>query len=1273
MATVTVGENQLQRIIRDLQDAVIELKREHNELGEPITDDSVSLHKFSYKLEYLLQFDQKEKKTLLGTRKDYWDYFSDCLGKIKGANDGIRYVKSIPELKTSLGKGRAFIRYSLFHQRLADTLQQCLMNQRVTSDWYYARSPFLKSHLAAGIINHLYELNEVQFDVASRGFDLDSSWPTFARRTLGSPAHMWRPPSRSSSISSLVSSYSQAPEFVCSPEPGPSFISDLSSLTPCSAAEDLRVELDQSELRQQELLEQVERANEEAAGLRALVKSLESQLEARHRSANQKNDELLARLDAALVEMGQHAVGHLDYAQKIHVLLDKLKEAEKAKFEALREAETRRQEADGLAEDLRRDEASGCEMEEMHSTIEKLQGALAVKEKESRKLQMQLLDLQSSLEARDRHVEELKWKLQEEKGNLNVRQGSDWNELEGQLHALTKQLGAEKEELSVSPEMETQEQSVSTGLVESEADVQQQRGKVDDYKARCACLMELNDRMLQIMSRNKETKRELTEVQEAHMGGQAADTMVQGVIRRLQLENRELGEKQGILTEALSSTREELRAIGCHITELESSLTSSRRSEATFREQLKGAGLLESRDQQSEELQAGLQSTERGPSALALQAQLELHVKEVSRLQTEAVDLRCRVQDLAKEKLKAQAQLEVAEASCEELKSLTDQLKSQVEELNRRHVQEILLHQQREEMLETEEEAHSLESASCREELDVLKQRLERLALEHAETKAYLEKATTETAELGIRVGGLTSEKEEAYGRLQVLEQENTSLHKRLQQAEALSGTVPQLQERLKQAEVRAREEVDTVRFQMSGEALTLQNQLQCASGELESVRQWHAVELEKTRGLEARLSQLEDEIGRYSQLLEERNVLVEKSESVIQQKGAEMVRLTENLTSAEEELSATQAACRDLREQMDLAAADRRSCDMKTAAEIDDLYRTKKNLEERLIELIQDKDALFKQNLRSEEPNDRDGTHCLGCQGQFSWWLRRHPCRLCARPFCYYCSNSATRMLPSGKRDRCCRDCGAAPGRTSDPDVGSPPNTPSSHSSPYRPTPIGAATPQSPKVDDGVFDIISEEEVNEVHDGDSFSQVMEGSPERTPGTLQPRALDLSNSVGDMTLDDTDELTPVVQDAEIYLLKSGELTLLVPLSLEDVACFGETSRELFIKSSCYSSIAITAPEAGPTIAWVFSSEPKSISFSVVHRPAADSPLEQNKVLIPLTRCNSHKETIHGQLKVRNPGIYTFIFDNSFSRFISKKVLYHLIVEKPVKHNGSEPS
>lgn len=38
-----------------ISEAVAELAKEYKESGEPITDDSTNLHKFSYKLEYLLQ------------------------------------------------------------------------------------------------------------------------------------------------------------------------------------------------------------------------------------------------------------------------------------------------------------------------------------------------------------------------------------------------------------------------------------------------------------------------------------------------------------------------------------------------------------------------------------------------------------------------------------------------------------------------------------------------------------------------------------------------------------------------------------------------------------------------------------------------------------------------------------------------------------------------------------------------------------------------------------------------------------------------------------------------------------------------------------------------------------------------------------------------------------------------------------------------------------------------------------------------------------------
>ncbi|NXU48439.1 FYCO1 protein, partial [Turnix velox] len=127
----------------------------------------------------------------------------------------------------------------------------------------------------------------------------------------------------------------------------------------------------------------------------------------------------------------------------------------------------------------------------------------------------------------------------------------------------------------------------------------------------------------------------------------------------------------------------------------------------------------------------------------------------------------------------------------------------------------------------------------------------------------------------------------------------------------------------------------------------------------------------------------------------------------------------------------------------------------------------------------------------------------------------------------------------------------------------------------------------------------------------------------------------------------------------------------LPLTVEEILNFGESNRELFIKSSTYSIIPITVTEMGLTISWIFSSDPKSISFSVVYQESEDTPLDQCKVLIPMTRCNSHKETIRGQVKVRNSGVYTLIFDNTFSRFISKRVFYHLAVERPVIYDGSD--
>ncbi|KAK5889236.1 hypothetical protein CesoFtcFv8_015257 [Champsocephalus esox] len=1474
----SVGDNQLQRIIRDLHDAVLELSKEHNDCGEPVTDDSANLHKFFYKLEYLLQFDQKEKTTFLGQRKDYWDYFCDCLIKIKGANDGIRFVKSIPELKTSLGKGRAFIRYSLVHQRLADTLQQCLINQKVTSDWYYARSPFLKSHLTADIINHLYELNQIQFDVAARGYDLDADWPSFARRTLGSAssAFLWRPPSRCSSINSLVSSYSQVQEYLPIQDLNPSLLGGLDELgepSSCSIADNLRIELDQSELRQQELLVRVQELGKQADELKGVVKDLKGQLLATQKTAGpslsteaqstqhtddqdganhlqicreaihsdlqsrvtvteNKNMELLSKLEESLKEKGQQTASYCDSAWKIQELLDKVKTTEEERLEAKREAEDRARHSERLSQDLKlREEemriseeklaevrtGAHCEredalqrLEELQSAVGRIQGALSLKEKETGNLRAQLQDLQASLECRERKADDLRRRLNKEREEVEQRCSMSYSQnehLETKLLDVRKTLKNREKELAATSERSThleeqleklnfEKETLSSRLANNETVSSE---KLREYKTQCHNLMEINAKVLQTVKKSEGSITELTEsrvalldqlaclrasekhlksrVEAAHLCVEdrekklldenlhweeiAQKVLVQkdtsdAQIKNLEHEKQERLELQSSLKKQLATTQQELDALAAKASKLEKNLNVSQRSqaevlervkdaEAKLREQTVECGRQRARAEELEDRSVELLHREKGavesnekvlhqrpqkssmetkdsPYRLVMaEAQLELNLREVQRLQDEVVELRAQHLAGADERMKVQALQEVTESSREDLRILAEQLKAQVEELNRRHVDEILRSREREEALVRERDGEAqaraglaAEVTASREEFNKLKLRYEALCLENCESKEALHRANTETAELGIQVCMLTAENEEARLRweglstklheldeepsqeaerlntcMEQLSQENQRLLDQLHNQTGSSAIKQEMQEELSKAQQEAeavqatsREEIQALRFQLSSQTMSHDGRVQTVNKETQEVKSQLTTEQEKVVDLENKLKQLEAENQRYCQQIEEKNIQMADSVNLIGQKEDEIIHLKENLSSSQESLAAAQRTCQEMSENLRRATQDKQSFDLKTAAELDDLYRTKINLEERLVELIREKDVLwqksdaleFEQKMRDEE-TERDVNFCLGCHTQFSWWLRKHNCRLCGRPFCYYCCSNTVSTQQGGHRERCCIDCynnhTAVVERHPQEEV-----TPSTPETPFhrllqagRAVTGASGASEGEKVDDGIFDIITEEEVSGVYDSDSLSFATACSPEH--GQQGAAQLNSSASAGDLTSEDNDDLNTSVQDAEICLLKAGDLTLSVPFTVDDISAFGDSSRELFIKSSCYSTIPITMSGPGPTVCWTFTSEPKSIAFSVVYRESTETPLEQAKVLIALTRCNSHKETIQGELKVRNAGEYTLIFDNSFSRFISKKVQYQLSLDKPVVYDGTD--
>ncbi|XP_071417413.1 FYVE and coiled-coil domain-containing protein 1 isoform X1 [Pithys albifrons albifrons] len=1570
MAT-TSGESQLQRIIRDLQDAVTELSKEFKEGGEPITDDSVNLQKFSYKLEYLLQFDQKEKSTLLGNRKDYWDYFCDCLAKIKGANDGIRFVKSITELRTSLGKGRAFLRYSLVHQRLADTLQQCFMNTKVTSDWYYARSPFLNSKMSSDIVGQLYELTDVQFDLASRGYDLDAAWPAFARRTLtslGSSAYLWKPPSRSSSMSSLVSNYLQAQEFPSSPDVNSSLNAEH-----LEGYEEMRLELDQAELRQRELQDRIrqlemenqelqaavslqkeqvqvekEKSNnysEENSRLTKIITELQKQCEVSHStqstvhdlqkclqslelnaveqqkeystkveqllsskddcasklqvsnqeleasralvamnslcidelkaklsSAEQKNLNLLAKVDAALDEKGQQATAQCDSALQIRALLEKLQEMEKERADMQRLNDEHASQLKAAKEELQRKEQAQKELESRYNRLtadskeesEKLTGslktmtkekdalqkALTLKGEEMAELQTQVMgslaqvgSLEKSLEEARKEKEKLEEEYGRREGALKQEAQSQAEQLELQEGRLTKvsqtvcsleeqnrKLMSEKEHLGqkvkeLEEQMEQQNSAMSELDEESRklkaenVNLQQSKnkmeGKLNNLEASKASLeaevarlrasekqlqSEIDDALVSVDEKERKLRGENKQLDEDLQNARRQSQILEEKLEALHSEYEELRQREETTKESYASLEAQLKSARQHSLQMEKSLGTLKESKECLQSQLTEKELelqgMESRCEQlraeaerhrkkAETLEAEKLSVEKTylhqtkliesltsekesvekqqlQQAASLEEakelafrltmseeQLEVSRGEVSRLQAEVLDLRVKLQQTTDERERMRGELAVTATVLSEQKVLVQQLKEQSESLNRNHVQELVQCKEREGVLKKEQETTAHQKAelennllNLKEELSKVKQYLENARMENEENKDLLHRTNTDMAELGIQICALTSEKMDAEEQLAQatqrlkdleeqaaeqqkklkldisnLKEENKSLQEKLEEAQICAAAVPGLQLQLETVKKQAQsfqetsqEELSAIKFQMSTEILNYQTKFKAVSEECGKVREELEEQKRQQHAAEEEITELQAANTSLSRKLDEAREQLSESESARLQKEEEVTSLRELLERIQKEADEAKEKILDYTEKLSKVAADKDSSDQKLFAELDDLTRTKHFLEERLIELIRDKDALwqksdaleFQQKLSAEQrwQGDTEVNHCLDCQRVFSWMVRRHHCRMCGRIFCYYCCNNYMVTKPGGKKERCCRACFSKPRVIVDStdDSGSSANqegSPASLESPVSPSERAfVASEASKPPDDAAFDIITDEELCQVQESESLHN--ESQMERV--SLDQNMTDLCvcwakqllgalyslhspfqvsgfhrirNSTCNSSTFDESEEWQVAQDAEICLLKSGEIMIKLPLTVEEIINFGESNRELFIKSSTYSIIPITVTEMGLTISWIFSSDPKSISFSVVYQEAEDTPLDQCKVLIPMTRCNSHKETIRGQVKVRNPGIYTLIFDNTFSRFISKRVFYHLAVERPVIYDGSD--
>ena len=60
---------------------------------------------------------------------------------------------------------------------------------------------------------------------------------------------------------------------------------------------------------------------------------------------------------------------------------------------------------------------------------------------------------------------------------------------------------------------------------------------------------------------------------------------------------------------------------------------------------------------------------------------------------------------------------------------------------------------------------------------------------------------------------------------------------------------------------------------------------------------------------------------------------------------------------------------------------------------------------------------------------------------------------------------------------------------------------------------------------------------------------------------------------------------------------------------------------------------------------------QDVVFSVNYRPSQGVAVSEGQELVPPCKCDSHKQPTRGELAAKQRGVYTLIFDNTYSKYV----------------------
>ncbi|XP_023568897.1 RUN and FYVE domain-containing protein 1 [Octodon degus] len=142
-------------------------------LGRSLDADHAPLQQFFVVMEHCLRHGLKVKKSFIGQNKSFFGPLELVEKLCPEASDIATSVRNLPELKTAVGRGRAWLYLALMQKKLADYLKVLIDNKHLLSEFYEPEALLMEEE-GSVLVGLLVGLNVLDANLCLKGEDLDS-------------------------------------------------------------------------------------------------------------------------------------------------------------------------------------------------------------------------------------------------------------------------------------------------------------------------------------------------------------------------------------------------------------------------------------------------------------------------------------------------------------------------------------------------------------------------------------------------------------------------------------------------------------------------------------------------------------------------------------------------------------------------------------------------------------------------------------------------------------------------------------------------------------------------------------------------------------------------------------------------------------------------------------------------------------------------------------------------------------------------------------------